>query len=269
VIQQLQSALHDAATHQPYFEYLNTKYEWQETSKHTMHWPVICLSLKCFKATEHQTVVKFIHEWLPLQDRHHIQSTSTLHLCPSCNQQPETVKHFLTCPHPAQQQVWKDLHEALHKHQIQNGVSNIFHDILAYGLYQGCQAPTQLTFHHLPHNISNLYQSQERLGWKQLYYGQFATQWIPLLTHYHPQLNGLHYITKIVVLSWQSVLQVWGLRNAHLHPGNLEQEDRSQLQAAINQIFSKPIKTLSYKLWSSIWTQTTSCSYPHAKSNNG
>jgi len=182
-------------------------------------------------------VVKFIHEWLPLQDRHHVQSASTLHLCPSCNQQPETVKHFLTCPHPAQQQVWKDLHEALHKHQIQNGVSNIFHDILAYGLYQGCQAPTQLTFHHLPHDISNLYQSQERLGWKQLYYGWFATQWIPLLTHYHPQLYGLHYITMVVVLIWQSVLQVWGLWNWHLHPGNLEQEDRSQLQAAVNQIF--------------------------------
>jgi len=182
-------------------------------------------------------VVKFIHEWLPLQDRHHVQSTSALHLCPSCNQHPETVEHFLTCPHPARQQVWTELHEALHKHQIQNSVSNIFHETLAYRLYQGHQAPTSLHLHHLPHDLAQLYQSQERLGWKQLYYGRFVIQWIPILTQYHPQLNGLHYITKIAVLIWQSVLKVWGLWNTHLHPGNPEQEDCSQLQAAVNQTF--------------------------------
>jgi len=46
VIQRLQHALRDAATQQSYFDYLNTKYEWHETSEHTMYWPVICLSLK-------------------------------------------------------------------------------------------------------------------------------------------------------------------------------------------------------------------------------
>jgi len=95
VIQCLQHALCNAATQQPYFEYLNTKYEWQETSEYTVHWPVICLSLKRFKATERRTVVKFIHEWLPLQDCYHVQSASALHFCLSCNQQPETVEHFL------------------------------------------------------------------------------------------------------------------------------------------------------------------------------
>jgi len=192
--------------------------------------------LKHFKATECQTVTKFIHEWLPLQDWHHVQSTSKLHLCPSCQQAPETIEHFLACSHPEQQQIWKALHELLHKHQITHSISNVFHDILAFGLYQGRQAPTQLTFNHLPHDIHHLYQAQEQLGWKQLYYGRFSLVCIQLLEHYHPQVNGLHYLAKSVTMIWQSVLQVWAVCNAHLHPGNHEQEDQSQLQATVNQI---------------------------------
>jgi len=57
-----------------------------------------------------------------------------------------------------------------------SGASNVFHDMLAYGLYPGHQAVTDLTFHHLPHDITLLFQAQERLdSWKQIYYGCFHT----------------------------------------------------------------------------------------------
>jgi len=38
---------------------------------------------------------------------------------------------------------------------------------------------------------------------------------------------------------WQSILQVWAVCNAHLHPENHKQEDCSQLQATVNQIIFK------------------------------
>jgi len=236
IIQRLQHTLRDAATNRPYYDYLSEKFEWPGLPEHLIHWPTIRLALKHFKATERRTVTKFIHEWLPLQDRHHVISTSALNLCPSCRQTPETTEHFLACPHPDRQQIWTALHESLYKHQITHSISNVFHDIIAFGLYQGRQAPTQLSFNHLPDDIHHLYQAQERLGWKQLYYGRFSSVWIQLLEYYHPQVNGLHYLAKCVTLIWQSVLQVWAVRNAHLHPGNRDQEDHSQLQATVNQI---------------------------------
>jgi len=144
---------------------------------------------------------------------------------------------FLACPHPDRQQIWKELHDLLYMHQITNGVSNVFHNILAFGLYQGCQASTNLTFNHLPHDLHHLYQAQEHLKWKQIYYGHISKSWIILLGHYHPQVNGRHYLEKSVTMIWQLVHQVWALWNNHLHPGNHEQEDCSQLQAGVNQIF--------------------------------
>jgi len=68
------------------------------------------------------------------------------------------------------------------------------------------------------------------------YNGCFSPLWIALLGQHHPQINGLHYMVKIVTLIWQAVLKVWAVQNAHLHPHNHEQEDHSQLHAAVNQI---------------------------------
>ncbi len=118
-------------------------------------------------------------------------------------------------------------------HQIQNTVSNVFYEMIA----QGHQAPTHLNFHHLPHNLHTLYSAQEQLGWKQLYYGHLIWLWSALLQQYHPQINSIIYLANIIKLTWQAMLKVWKLHHDHLHPGNLEQEDHSHLQAAVNQIF--------------------------------
>jgi len=205
----------------------------------TIYWPIIWLALCQFKAAEQCTLQKFMHEWLPLQDRYHVQSTSTNHVCPSCWQATETVDHFLACRHHAQQQIWKELHKSLFQNQTKHEVSNVFHDILVFGLYQGWQEPTTIQTHHLPTDLNNLYSSQHRMGWKQLYYRWFTPLWHDLLQTYHPQVNGNHYCTKILQLIWQATLKIWKICNEHLHPGNPEQEDRSQLQAAVDQIFEE------------------------------
>jgi len=109
--------------------------------------------------------------------------------------------------------------------------------MLAYGLYHGQTAPTHLSFNHLPQDLHALYLQQERLGWKQLYYGCLTPLWLMLLQQYHPQTNSTHYFAKVTTLIWQAVLKVWKMHNDHLHPSNQEHEDCSQLQAAVHQIF--------------------------------
>jgi len=58
-----------------------------------------------------------------------------------------------------------------------------------------------------------------------------------LFNHYHPQVNGTIYFMKIIMLIWQAVIKIWNVHNGHLHPGNPEQEECSQLQTAVNQNF--------------------------------
>jgi len=38
-------------------------------------------------------------------------------------------------------------------------------------------------------------------------------------------------------LIWQATLKIWKTQTDQLHPGNPKQEDCSQLQAAVHQIF--------------------------------
>jgi len=85
---------------------------------------------------------------------------------------------------------------------------------------------------------------QAGLGWQQLYYGRLTPLWAELIQQYHPQLNSNIYLTKCTTLVWQATLQIWKLRNEHLHPGNRDQEDCSQLQAAVNQIFAEASQDL-------------------------
>jgi len=172
-MQRLQHTLCDAATNSTYFDYLSGKFCGILHPATDIHWHLLRNSLKWFKSTERHTLTKFIHEWLPLQDCHQTQSLSHDRSCPSCHQASETTTHFLACPHASRLQVWKELHNQLHQHQLRNATSNIFHDLLAFGLYTGCQEPTTISLHRLPSDIQSLYNMQEGLGWTQLYYGRF------------------------------------------------------------------------------------------------
>jgi len=239
VTQKVQHTLRDEATKPQYFEYIITKFPGIPDPARAIHWPTIRMALKRFKTAERRIVSKFIHEWLPLNARHQNSVATQVRICPSCRQFDETVDHFLECRHHDHQLIWKDLHEQLHKHQIKNSVSNIFYDLLAAGLYQGCGEPTHITFHHAPNNILQLHQQQELMGWRQLYYGRVSPSWIAGLQAYHPQINGTQYYTQCVTYIWRAILRIWKLRNQHQHPSSYMQEDCSLLEAEVHRIFQE------------------------------
>ncbi len=171
VTQHITHALWDAATQSTYFEYIEQKFEGISHPATSIQWQIIRYALKRFKSADRRVLTKFIHEWLPLLDRHHTVRTSIDKTCPSCRQAAETVDHFLSCPHVERTSVWKELHKKLQKHQIKHTVSTVFHNLLAFGLYTARSAGTNISFHHAPCNIQTLFEQQARLGWRQLYYG--------------------------------------------------------------------------------------------------
>jgi len=89
--------------------------------------------------------------------------------------------------------------------------------------------------------ISNSFtkQQQEHLGWRQLYYGHVSSSWIAGIQAHHPQINGTNYYTQCIKLIWKAVLQVWKIRNQHLHPSSYKQEDHSLLEAEVHHIFQE------------------------------
>jgi len=81
IICQLQHQLRDAATAKEYLTYLQNKFQWPANSHHHIHWKVSQLTLQCLTHAERRVISKFIHEWLPLLDRHHVQSNSVNNYC--------------------------------------------------------------------------------------------------------------------------------------------------------------------------------------------
>jgi len=214
IIRRLQATLHDAATQEEYFQYLQDKFQWTMPPTASIHWQVLQLALRRFNRTECTTLTKFIHEWLPLQDCHHVHSASSNHLCPSCHSAPETVNHFLSCPHPECQALWNELDANLLKYFLCQQITSDHHDLFRYGLLQG---RTNLLYPDpqisLTEPLQTLCTVQYCLGWQQLYYGQLSPLWISLHNKSYPHINGLHYYTKCVTLIWQTVLKQWNIRN--------------------------------------------------------
>jgi len=237
IIRHLQHSLRDAAQSPAYFTYLQEKFDWPACPSQTIHWPIIQLTISRFRLSERHTIVKFIHEWLPLQDRYHVKSLSAEQLCPSCRGAAESAQHFLACPHTDRQQIWKDLHQALQKHAISHNLDHSLHDLLAHGLLQGRQSTENFPITQAIQNYPQFYMDQQRLGWKQLYYGRYTTQWIDSCAVHHPHINSTHYYAKCLTLTWKAVLDIWAIRNKHLHPSDPQQADQTQLQATVQQIF--------------------------------
>ncbi len=75
---------------------------------------------------------------------YHAQSSLVDQICPCAIMQSKLLLTFLLWA-PRQLQIWKDLPEQLHKHQLQKAISSILHDLLAFG-----SAPTNLLLHHMP-----------------------------------------------------------------------------------------------------------------------
>jgi len=67
----------------------------------------------------------------------------------------------------------------------------------------------------------------------------WSPTWVATLQMHHPQINGTNYYAQCVKLIWTAVLQIWKIRNQHLHPRSYEQEDRSLLEAEVHRIFQE------------------------------
>jgi len=100
IYRQIQHVLRDTAMNQEYFTYLQEKFQWTNEQVQDIHWPSLQQAMRKLTKPEWRIINKFIHEWLPLETRYHVQSISEQQLCPSCHLHPETAEHFLQCTNP-------------------------------------------------------------------------------------------------------------------------------------------------------------------------
>jgi len=236
IIRQLQHQLRDAATFRSYQEYLQNKFQWADGSAPQVHWKIHQLANQRLTQSERRIISKFIHEWLPLLDWYHVQSSSASKQCPSCRGAIKTVSHFLNCPHPDRQQIWTNLHDGVFQLHIKQNAPPPYFNAIVHGLHVGRGATSDIPLDEDNHQIRNITQQQEQLGWKQIYYGRITRAWATGITASQPTIKGTVFYSQVISLIWQAVAAQWTIRNKHLHPPNSTQDDRTQLAQIVYQI---------------------------------
>jgi len=239
ILRQLQHQLQDAATFPAYWEYLQNKFHWTNTEPTCIHWKVHQLANQHLTHAERRIINKFIHEWLPLLDRYHVLSSSQNKQCPSCWRETETTEHFLNCPNPERQQIWTTLHDSVFRMHIKLNAPPQYYNAMANGLFAGRGAPMIRMDDDDDQSIQPIKQQQEKLGWKQIYYGRITSAWAQGITASQESIKGVVFYSRVIILIWKAVIAQWQVRNTHLHPSNSIQEDHTQLEHIVYQIIQE------------------------------
>jgi len=237
ITRQLQKSLRDAATLPIYHAYLSKKFIWIGPQHRKIQWTAFRLAIQRFSPAEQTFIHKFIHEWIPLQTRPQISSTSNNALCPSCRQLPEDTEHFFKCKHPDRTKALQKLHNELQQLFQKYAVDPHMFQLL----WQGVRVVTTdielpPPEEQYPPIFTDLFLQQQQLGWKQLMYGRISHSWATYIETRPNNINGSTFYAKIIQYIWTYALCIWQTRNQHLHNSN-EQYDQTRLEATVRQIF--------------------------------
>jgi len=153
----------------------------------------------------------------------------------------ETTQHFLACPHPDQEQLWKDLHHSILKLSVQNSISSTIYYLLENRLCQGGR------LHLCSVKSQHFQQYKSWLMHGHRWYGNKCTT--ASILH-----NGLRcvidYFAKIITLTWQAALTIYTTSTStHPIPWRLtahnykQQYNRSSTMCKTNHNYKRHFNT--------------------------
>ena len=156
--------------------FLSQKFKWNSATCDLIDWLCHGRALSRLSLSQQTFIIKMIHEWLPLHQQKHRINYHHTNICPICQQHIETPQHFLTCAHPPYHSLSRQLLTAVRNHCDRWGSSPETKSILLHGL-ASLHSPN-ISPTHYPKIYHFLIKSQHKIGWNQLIYGRFATEWI-------------------------------------------------------------------------------------------
>jgi len=260
ICRQYLQALREAAALPAYYDYLQKKLNWTRKDVQAIHWRALGQAIHGLQPNDQRRIVLILNNKLPLRaSKAHPHPGSKL--CPSCQREEETPEHFFTCQHRERKTAFTQLKSNLTKIATQHQL----HPSVFTSLWLGLTAirmnsPYPDIIPELPLELRPAVQDQTRIGWEQLYKGRVAYQWAKAIDHLHPglPLSGCTVLVIIIKTIWNYLLNLWQLRNQHLHndAGRLSLPDYQQaVQTMFDQrhqlpptaqeaVFNRPIEQI-------------------------
>jgi len=213
------SALRMATAVPPYRMALQKKFQWTRGDFDNIQWSNIESALNSLLLEDQRRLILFLHDKLPLRaSKAHPHRGSQM--CPSCQRETEDARHFLECTHPDRTRTFHNLKNTLteYVHKIR------LHPCIFTAIWLGLVATRTQTAYpdiidDVPQPLRLAITQQEKIGWPQLYRGRISKAWATTIDAIHPRLpaTGENVMLKIIKILWAYFLDVWKIRNTHLH----------------------------------------------------
>ncbi len=228
-------ALRLATSVPPYQTALQQKYQWTRGDFDNIHWGNIDSALNSFPPEDQRRLILFLHDKLPLRaSKAHLHHGSQM--CPSCQREPEEARHFLECTHlDRNRRLFTNL-----KNNLTTYTHNIWlHPCIFTALWLGLVATRTNTVYpeiidEVPQQLHLAIMQQTKIGWTQLHRGRISKAWATAIDAIHPRLpaTGEHVMLKVIKILWAYFLDLWKLRNTHLHHTSATRDLPNYKQAA-------------------------------------
>jgi len=214
-----------------YHQYLIEKHNWMNQDCDNINWNVLPLAMNQFTTNDCQQLQKFLHDWLPLNSRHHTSKSATTTLCLSCHKQDEDFWHFLECQHQPCPTLFCNLQQNLTKLHLQHNIDPDLYQMLWQGICSICfNTPLPKLQATYPEALCHLFHEKKTIGWDQLYYGCIAMSWAQHINYTsNGNINGTIFYSQVMTYIWQYILATWTHCNQNLHSKMQTNIDHSNL----------------------------------------
>ena len=220
-------------------KYLGDKYNWSQAQLSSIDWEA--LPQEKIGVGKRNFITSYTHQWLPLNERLRRRGATGSALCPICDREKETDLHFICCSSYESEKnppVVKEVVQIMKKF----GVDPHLRTIVTRGLRVGRKGRKEIPMQDIPPHHRKLILSQQSIGWEQLWYARWSTQWSEsqgqfLQDESLDRSDPRGWITQVIRVILNSAHERWMLRGKALD-GQVHQVRTKSTEERLEEIYS-------------------------------
>ena len=225
-------------------EYLRERNKWTQDTLDEIDWTAHGAahshhrSHRCF-------LVKLCHRHLPTGKTLHRRDNKYPSRCPGCNEAEESHDHFIGCPAPSRitwrVQLLTAMRQLFKMTKTGDSLQALIIDVLDRAMAGR------------PISVSGPFEralrSQERIGWRAMLHGHWSVEWQTAYNQAYqvppdetPKDKSKRKISmalwqkRVIVLTWQQMIQLWKLRNDERHGIDTETRESARREVLTNEL---------------------------------
>ena len=224
--------------HKKILSYIQKRHNISDVGFMLIDWESYTSAVNKFRQQHATFTVKFLSKWLPVGKQIHRYNPALYSSrCPSCECPEEDFNHVFRCP---ERKNWQTpLRQDLRRFFDTSTTNPKLVDLLINGLHHWihntASPPTAPSERYTP-----LVTSQAEIGWDQLVFGRWSSQWRQLQYDYLQQQriaptlqnHGIGWTTKIITIIWTHFHAEWKTRNSALHGFDQTTRQQARLKQA-------------------------------------